>query len=99
MSLNTLAMSRHLEEKGFTVSQSEATVETLMEAIQNSNLVTKDFLTVKMAELEARLETTMAQLETRITGNMIKWMVGLQFASFSLTVTVLSGMLYFLLKH
>ena len=65
MSPSTLAMLQNLEERGFTLSQSEGILEQVMEA--NSDLVTKEFLRAELADLKIDFVERNAQLEIRMT--------------------------------
>ncbi len=90
MSLSTLAISRRLEAKGFTPSQAEGVAEELIEVVESSDLVTKDFLRAELGEFKGELRTEIR--DSKI--DMVKWMVGLQSTSIALTF----GFIYFLLK-
>jgi hypothetical protein len=91
MPISTLAISRRLKGKGFTESQAEGVAEELVEIVENSDLVTKDFLRAEIGELRAELKAEIR--DSKI--DMIKWLISLQFASLALTV----GLIYFLLRH
>jgi hypothetical protein len=102
MSISTLAISRRLKDKGFTESQAEGVAEELVDIVESSDLVTKDFLRAEMGELRGELRAEIAGLETRLMGKIgdsktdtIKWLISLQFGSLALTV----GLIYFLLRH
>ncbi len=110
MSPKTLEMAHKLKETGFTPPQAECIVEQVMVAIQDSDLVTKTFLTVELAKLEARLEKKtddgfsrlerkISRLEirwTRLEIRWIKWMIGIQLCFFTFTMASILGLIYFL---
>ena len=102
MSISTLGISRRLEANGFTKSQAEGVAEELVEVVENSDLVTKDFLRAEMAASKSDLRTEMAELKSDLRAEMaelktdlIKWIIGLQFTSLGL----MFGLIYFLLRH
>ncbi len=102
MGISTLAISRRLEARGFTESQAEGVAEELVDIVENSDLVTKDFLRAEMAGLEAKLIAKMGDLKTELIAKIgdqkndtIKWLISLQFGSLALTV----GLIYFLLNY
>lgn len=57
MSPCVLEMVRELQDSGFTDSQAEGIVGTVMEAVTNSDWVTKDFLRAELTEVKAELKT------------------------------------------
>ncbi len=72
-----MAISRRLEARGFTESQAEGVAEELVVIVENSDLVTKDFLRAEMGELrtemaglETKLMARSAELETKLTAQM-----------------------------
>ncbi len=98
MSISTLAISRRLEAKGFTESQAEGVAEELVDIVENSDLVTKDFLSANSAGLETRLMAKISDVRVEVghlKTDTIKWLISLQFGSLALTV----GLIYFLLNY
>lgn len=55
MSINPLKIVQELKDDGFTENQAELILKRLMAAIQESDLVNKDFLESKLAVLKADL--------------------------------------------
>ncbi len=100
-----MSISRRLEARGFTESQAEGVAEELVDIVENSDLVTKDFLRAEMAGLEAKLTAKISDVRTEISdvrvevghlkNDTIKWLISLQFGSLALTV----GLIYFLLNY
>ncbi len=72
MSLNTLQMAQYLEERGFTPFQSAGIAEQMRQAVQNSNLVTNDFLKAAIAESTTTIMTKMAELKTELTTEFVE---------------------------
>ncbi len=84
MSISTLGISRRLKANGFTESQAEGVAEELVDIVENSDLVTKDFLSANSAGLETRLmakisdvraemgelKTEMAEMKTELMGKI-----------------------------
>lgn len=102
ISLNTLEMAQHLKNREFTSSQAEGIVEQIMEAVRNSDWVTKSFLKTELVELKSELKIEFVREMTHSEKNLIKWMVGFQIAALGLMITLMSlstGLLYFLLKN
>ena len=67
MSISTLGISRRLKAHGFTESQAEGVAEELVDIVENSDLVTKDFLSANSAGLETRLMATISDIRTEIS--------------------------------
>lgn len=95
MNLDALGMLQELGDKGFTPSQAEGIVEQIMGAVANSDWVTKDFLRAELAELKTEIRTEMKTEKI----DLIKWMTGLHIATLLATLSLLSGLIYFLLKN
>ena len=72
MSISTLGISRRLQANGFTESQAEGVAEELVEIVENSDLVTKDFLSANSAGLETRLMAKISDVRTEM--GELKWL-------------------------
>jgi hypothetical protein len=96
MSLRVLEMVQALEDRGFTASEAEGIVEQTMNAIEDSDLVTKSFLKTELAELKTELKTEFVREIAQLEKNLIKWMLGLQLGSIGLILSLILGLIYFL---
>ena len=81
--IDTLKVSRSLEEAGFGKAQADIVASTLAEAvgISREDLVTKDFLRGELAELRSELKTDIAQVRTELAAQkseLIRWMLASQ---------------------
>lgn len=52
---DTLALARKLEQAGFPPAQAQDTAAALAEAVASAQLVTQDYLDLKLRDLEQRL--------------------------------------------
>ena len=98
MSISTLKIARRLKAKGFIESQAEGIAEELVEAVGKSDLVTKDFLSTKFAEVKTEIGEVKIEMKS-LKIDAIKWLVGLQFASLAISLSLTGGLIYFLLSH
>lgn len=75
---------KKLQAANFREGSAKAFLKILNQLIED-NLVTKNYFSLKMKDLEARLEIKMAKLETKI----IKWVAGLLGIQAALIVTLI----------
>jgi DNA-binding transcriptional MerR regulator len=90
--IDTLKISRRLENANFSEKQAEELADILREAVEG-DLVTKDHFDARLAQIDARLaqidariaqmDARMAQMDARIAqmeARLIRWMIGLTLA-------------------
>jgi hypothetical protein len=91
--IDTLKISRRLENVDFSEKQAEELADILREAVEGS-LVTNDHLDARLAQTDARiaqLGATIAQMDARIAqmeARLIRWMIGLTLAGVGVSVTL-----------
>jgi hypothetical protein len=76
--IDTLKISRRLENANFSEKQAEELADILREAVEG-DLVTKDHLDARLGQTDARIaqmDARIAQMEARL----IRWMIGLTLA-------------------
>jgi hypothetical protein len=76
--IDTLKISRRLENANFSEKQAEELADILREAVEG-DLVTKAHLDARLAQTDARI----AQMDARISpmeARLIRWMIGLTLA-------------------
>jgi hypothetical protein len=76
--IDTLKISRRLENANFSEKQAEELADILREVVEG-DLVTKDHLDARLAQTDAGIvpmDTSIAQMEARL----IRWMIGLTLA-------------------
>jgi hypothetical protein len=83
--IDTLKISRRLENANFSERQAEELADILREAVEG-DLVTKDYHDARLAQTDARI----AQMDARISpmdariaqmeARLIRWMIGLTLA-------------------
>ena len=84
--IDTLKISRRLENANFSERQAEELADILREAVEG-DLVTKDYLDARLAQTDARLaqmDARIAQMEARL----IRWMIGLTLAGVGISVAL-----------
>ena len=84
--IDTLKISRRLENADFSEKQAEELADIPREAIQG-DLVTKDHLDARLAQTDARIaqmDARIAQMEARL----IRWMIGLTLAGVGTSVAL-----------
>ena len=93
---DTLAVAQQLARGGGARDQAEAIAEAIHEAVQQGDSVTADQfragvaeLRTEIANLDKRLATQIATVETRL----LRWMVGAVFAAASLSGGILAALL------
>jgi hypothetical protein len=77
--IDTLKISRRLENANFSEKQAEELADILREAIEG-DFVTRDYLDARMAEMEPRIE--------RAVSLLVRWMIGLTIAGVGLAVAL-----------
>ena len=87
--IDTLKVSRTLEEAGFAKAQAEVLSATLAESfsLSHDDLVTKDYLKAQLSDLKGELRTEIANGKTE----MIRWM----FASQAILIAALVALANF----
>jgi hypothetical protein len=98
--IDTLKISRRLENVDFSEKQAEELADILREAVEGS-LVTNDHLDARLAQTDAtiaqlgatiaQLGATIAQMDARIAqmeARLIRWMIGLTLAGVGVSVTL-----------
>ena len=84
--IDTLKISRRLENANFSERQAEELADILREAVEG-DLVTKDYLDARLAQTDARIaqmDARIAQMEARL----IRWMIGLTLAGVGISVAL-----------
>ena len=87
--IDTLKISRRLENADFSEKQAEELADILREAVEG-DLVTRDYLDARMAEMEARIE--------RAVSLLVRWMIGLTIAGVGLAIALARASIDALLK-
>src|SRR5512143_334638 len=77
--IDTLKISRRLENADFSEKQAEELADILREAVEG-DLVTRDYLDARMTEMEARIE--------RAVSLLVRWMIGLTVAGVGLAIAL-----------
>ena len=91
--IDTLRISRRLENANFSEKQAEELADILREAVEG-DLVTKDHLDARLAQTDARIaqmDARIAQLDARIAqmeARLIRWMIGLTLAGVGISVAL-----------
>ena len=80
VTFDTHKFIRRLRDAGFEESQAEAVAEAFQEAQLESSPVTRDYLDVRKAEMNAKL----LEMETRL----VKWGIGLAFGQVAIIVAL-----------
>ena len=84
--IDTLKISRRLENADFSEKQAEELADILREAVEG-DLVTKDHFDARLAQTDARIaqmDARIAQMEARL----IHWMIGLTLAGVGISVAL-----------
>ena len=77
--IDTLKISRRLENADFSEKQAEELADILREAVEG-DLVTRDYLDARMAEMEAHID--------RAVSLLVRWMIGLTIAGVGLAIAL-----------
>src|SRR5512132_790058 len=91
--IDTLKISRRLENANFSERQAEELADILREAVEG-DLVTKDYLDARLAQTDARIaqmDVRIAQMDARIAqmeARLIRWMIGLTLAGVGISVAL-----------
>jgi hypothetical protein len=91
--IDTLKISRRLENANFSEKQAEELADIIREAVQG-DLVTKDHLDARLAQTDARIaqmDARIAQMDARIAqmeARLIRWMIGLTLAGVGISVAL-----------
>lgn len=77
--IDTLKISRRLENVDFSEKQAEELADILRKAVEG-DLVTRDYLDAGMAEMKARID--------RAVSLLVRWMIGLTIGGVGLAIAL-----------